>query len=145
MAKVRSVLLVAVQFGSLALLLLSGPLLPAGAALRALLLAGVLLGLWAVATMDRRSFTVLPDVRPGGSLATSGPYRYIRHPMYAAVLLAALALVLDHPSVARLLAWAVLLADLLVKLHYEERLLAERFPEYRDYCARTARLIPFLF
>jgi protein-S-isoprenylcysteine O-methyltransferase Ste14 len=142
---VRSYTLVGVQLASIAVLLFSGPLLPQEPAWRAMLAAGVLLGLWALATMDRRSLTALPDVRPGGSLATRGPYRAIRHPMYAAVLLAGLALVLDRPSVLRVAAYAVLSVDLLFKLNYEERLLEREYPEYDAYRARTKRLIPFIY
>lgn len=141
----RSYALVAVQLACLLLLLISGPIVPREPVWRALLAAGALLGLWALATMDRRSLTVMPDVRPGGSLATRGPYRYIRHPMYAAVLLAGLALVLDHPSTARVTAYAVLFVDLLLKLEYEERLLEREYPEYAAYRARTKRLIPFIY
>lgn len=141
----RSYALVAVQLASIAVLLIAGPLVPREPAWRAMLAAGVMLGLWALATMDRRSLTALPDVRPGGSLATRGPYRAIRHPMYAAVLLAGLALVLDQPSVTRVAAYAVLAVDLLLKLSYEERLLEREYPEYGAYRARTKRLIPFLY
>jgi protein-S-isoprenylcysteine O-methyltransferase Ste14 len=65
--------------------------------------------------------------------------------MYSAVLLIALALVLGRLSVARVAVWALLLGVLLVKLDYEETLLARRFPEYTAYRKRTKRLIPFVY
>jgi len=74
-----------------------------------------------------------------------GPYRFIRHPMYAALLLVGAALTLDQPSPMRLAALAVLLAVILVKLHYEERLLGAAFPEYARYKQETSRLIPFVY
>lgn len=139
-----SSLLVAVQFGCLLLLLLTGPLLPADIAGQALVVLGLGLGGWALATMPPRTLNVFPDVRAGASLVTQGPYRYVRHPMYTALLLLTLGLVLDRPDPVRLALWAVLLIDLWLKLTYEERLLARRFPDYPGYKARTKRLIPFL-
>jgi protein-S-isoprenylcysteine O-methyltransferase Ste14 len=38
----------------------------------------------------------MPDLKANSILVTSGPYKFIRHPMYAAVLLITLAVVLNH-------------------------------------------------
>ncbi|MBM4134604.1 MAG: isoprenylcysteine carboxylmethyltransferase family protein [Nitrospira sp.] len=140
----KSFLLVGAQFLCLGVLLVTGPLLPDGLAERALVGVGLGLAVWALVTMSPRSLTAFPDVRPGGVLATNGPYRYIRHPMYTAVLLLTLGLVLGHASLLRLIVWLVLAVNLWVKLSYEERLLAQRFPDYPAYRAGTKRLIPFL-
>jgi protein-S-isoprenylcysteine O-methyltransferase Ste14 len=103
------------------------------------------LAAWAVAAMKLRHLNPLPAPRPDARLVTRGPYRWIRHPMYAAVLIMMLALVLDQPTPARLIVWLVLLVTLLTKMNYEETLLARRFPEYAAYRKRTKRLIPFVY
>ena len=80
----------------------------------------------------------------GRRLCTSGPFRWIRHPLYAAFLTVfnpALALYLDH--VVYLL-WALLLHPL---WHWvivpEENLMQRRFgDEYRRYCDQTGRFVP---
>ena len=41
--------------------------------------------------------------------------------------------------------WLILLADLLIKLHYEERLLVQHFRGYRDYMAVSKRLVPYVY
>lgn len=140
-----SFLLVAMQFLCIAAILLTGPLLPASPVGRGLAALGLALGLWAIRTMPRRSLHVLPEVREGATLVTQGPYRYIRHPMYAALLGVTLVLVLDQPTGLRLILWLILLADLLAKLLREEQYLARRFEEYREYQRRTFRLVPFIF
>ncbi len=142
--RLTSFLLVGMQFGCLGLLLVTGPLLPAGSAGRALAALGLGLGGWAFATMPLRTLNAFPDVRAGASLVTEGPYRYVRHPMYTALLLLTLGLVLGHASPLRLIVWLVLALNLWVKLTYEETLLARRFADYPAYQAGTKRLIPFL-
>ncbi len=106
---------------------------------------GGTLGAWAVVTMKPHRVSPLPQPRREARLVTRGPYRWIRHPMYAAVLSITLALVIDHAKPLRLVAWTILLGDLLLKMQYEETLLARRFPEYAAYRKRTKRLIPFVY
>ncbi len=110
-----------------------------------LLLAGVGLGVWAMLAMQTANFSVLPVPREGASLITRGPYRWIRHPMYAAVLLACAGLVLNLSEPMLWIAWILLAVNLIVKLNLEEHLLATRHAAYADYRRRTARLIPRVF
>lgn len=140
----RSYLLVFIQFLCLGLIALSGPP-PSQPPLIALVVGGVLLGLWGIATMRLSRLSVLPDLLAHAELVTAGPYRLIRHPMYASLLLVALGLVLAAPSLWRWLIWAALLVNLVVKLRYEEGLLLARFPAYADYRRRTWRLLPWVF
>lgn len=143
-SRVKSLWLVGVQFGCLGLFLVTGPLLPGGLAGQVLMVLGSSVGVWALATMPLGTLNALPDVRAEATLVMGGPYRYVRHPMYTAALLLTLSLVSEHPSLARIAIWLVLVIDLWVKLTYEEELLARRFADYSEYKARTKRLIPFL-
>ncbi len=143
--KALSYLLVALQFASLAVFALTGPWLAGMPWLLAAEFGGLLLGIWALLSVGQGNLHILPDVRAGATFVRKGPYRFIRHPMYAALLLVALALTLDQPSPPRLAALALLLAVLLIKLHYEERLLDAAFPAYARYKQETSRLIPFVY
>ena len=109
----------------------------------AITIAALFLGIWAIATL-RFSVNVLPDVRESQLLFTEGPYKFIRHPMYTSVLLATAAWVSNRPDVFSVLLWLMLLADLLIKLRYEESLLTARFPDYKAYSKKAKRLIPFI-
>ena len=109
------------------------------------LAAGIALGVWAVSANRPGNFNIRPLPKAGGQLVRNGPYAYIRHPMYASILLGALALVLDTPSPLRWAIWGVLLVDLIVKLTYEETLLVAHHPEYAALQQRTKRLAPFIY
>jgi protein-S-isoprenylcysteine O-methyltransferase Ste14 len=88
---------------------------------------------------------VLPEPRADAQLVARGPYRFIRHPMYASLLIFTLALVLAAPAWWRWLIWLALLVNLVLKLSYEERMLVARFPAYAAYQERTWRLVPWVY
>lgn len=142
--KVIDYLLVGVQLLCFVYLAVTGPWVAEGLWLVLEVLGG-LLGVWAVLAMRLDRVRVTPTPRADVELVESGPYRWIRHPMYVAVLLVGLALVLNAPSAGRWGAWLVLAADLVVKLNYEEQLLAKALPNYGDYRQRTWRLVPGLY
>lgn len=116
---------------------------PSPAVIAVQCLAGLLM-LWARWTFGRRSFHAAANPTAGG-LVTSGPYRFIRHPIYTAVCLFGWAGVVDSGSVLALLLGLLLLAGALGRILSEERLLVETYPEYQAYARVTKRMIPYLF
>lgn len=140
---IRSYLLVGVQFLLIAFLVWYGGVF-GGILSNILLVLGLLLGLWAVMTMHFR-VSIFPEVRSGQQLFTGGPYQFIRHPMYTAVLLATFSWVMHRIDIISLFAWFCLLIDLMIKLVYEERLLREKFSDYEAYATRSKRLIPWIY
>lgn len=141
----RSYLLVLVQFCCLVGLVFTGPWIAHRVEYLMLEAGGILLRVWVLWTMRLSRLHILPDVTAGSSLVTDGPYRFIRHPMYTAVLLVFLALVLNSFTWWRGVLWIVLLVDLVMKLTYEEHLLVQQFKEYRDYQNQTKRLVPGVY
>lgn len=141
----RSYFLVLIQFAAIFALLATGPWWAGTTMLQLLELVGLGLGLWAVIAMRLPNVHILPDVRPHAQLVQRGPYHWIRHPMYSALLLTTLALLLTHFSLLRLGLWLVLLLDLLIKLRYEERLLAAHYLGYATYQQQTKRLLPLVY
>ncbi|MEY5098248.1 MAG: hypothetical protein RJA36_967 [Pseudomonadota bacterium] len=106
---------------------------------------GTLLGVWALAANRPGNFNIRPVPKPDGQLVEHGPYRWIRHPMYSAVLLLAAGCA---TFLSALLGWVLvlLLAGVLAaKAALEERLMRELHPGYAPYCSRTRRFIPYLY
>lgn len=104
----------------------------------------VVLMVWARMTFGRRSFHLAANPTAGG-IVTSGPYRFIRHPIYAAVCLFVLAGAGAHGSWRNILLSCVVVGGAMLRIFSEETLLRARYPEYREYAARTWRLLPFIF
>lgn len=99
---------------------------------------------WARVAFGGRSFHASANPTEGG-VVTSGPYRFVRHPIYAAVLYFTWAGVLSHLSIVNLVLGICAVAGAGLRIAAEERLLLERYPEYKEYANRTKRIIPFLF
>lgn len=113
---------------------------PAGAWL--LGAGGIALMAWAVSCNRIGNFNIRPDPRPGGMLVDRGPYRWIRHPMYTAVIAcgAACAIVID--TTWGWLGVGALVLVLVVKAAVEERGMLRAHAEYESYRARTKRFVP---
>ncbi len=138
-------LLVAIQFAGIAFFVLTGNSYPQNGIVLVLEIVSVVVGLWAILAMKLHTVTVLPSVKKGGQLCTSGPYRVIRHPMYTAVLLLLLAFLLNNYSHTGLVVFVVVLVDLIVKMNVEEKILIAHYTNYKDYMIGTKRIVPFLY
>jgi len=146
--RVGSVLVAAQLVGMAVLAVLGAPRFlqgqaPAGAWLLAAAGAGV--GAWALAHNRPGNFNIRPTPREGGQLVHAGPYRWIRHPMYTAVIACGAACAWAAGSMPAWLVAAALVAVLATKAQLEERWMQQRHPAYADYRRRTRRFVPWLF
>jgi protein-S-isoprenylcysteine O-methyltransferase Ste14 len=105
--------------------------------------AAVVLMIAARITFGSRSFHAAANPTKGG-LVTTGPYRWFRHPIYAAILYFCWSTALDHHSAPAILAAVIVTIGAAVRMHAEETLLVGMYPEYVAYRARTARVVPFV-
>ena len=85
-------------------------------------------------------------VKVGHSLITSGPYRWVRHPIYSGMGLALIGTALASGTLSGFLGLVFILFAFLVRVRQEEALMRETFPaEYPQYSTHTARLIPGVY
>ena len=89
-----------------------------------------------------RSFSMMSEAR---RLVTSGPYRFVRHPLYVAEELAIIGISMQFFSLSTAFVLAVQIAFQLRRMRNEEAVLAESFAEYAAYRQRTARLLPGIY
>jgi protein-S-isoprenylcysteine O-methyltransferase Ste14 len=142
----RSLLLVFAQSLLLLYLFLTGPVIPTNLLSSILELGGIGLGLWSLWSMRITAIQITADVAPDSNLVSDGPFEFIRHPMYLAVILVSFGLLLNDVTTLRILSALLLTFDLIAKASYEEMLLVKYFKKsYEDYQKKTKRFIPFIY
>lgn len=109
------------------------------------LAVGLMLGAWTLATNRPENFNINHKAKAGASLCFDGPYRFLKHPMYLAVLIALAGICLMSLSWLSLLAWVALIFVLDRKARLEERSLIKRSGDYELYSRKTRRFIPCLY
>ena len=105
--------------------------------------SGIAVAIWARVYLGRNwGMPMTQKAEP--ELVTSGPYRFVRHPIYSGILLALVGTALATNLLGLLIA-AILAAYFYYSASVEEKNLAATFPtEYPTYRAQTKMLIPFV-
>ncbi len=114
-----------------------------------LFLAGLSVTFWARRTLGAmwgvstsRQVKLLPDHR----LIQSGPYAWVRHPMYLGWWFSALGLLMIYQTWIVLVIFIMSLAVFYRRARLEENVLAEKFgDEWKSYVVRSKCLIPFIY
>jgi protein-S-isoprenylcysteine O-methyltransferase Ste14 len=109
-----------------------------------LCVAGIAFAIWARRYLGR-NWGMPMSLREGHELITTGPYAYVRHPIYSGILLAQLGSFLAGREW-----WLALFVACAIYFIYsavtEEKLMAHEFPtEFQNYKQRTKMLVPFVF
>lgn len=135
-------LLVVLQFASITVVIF--PAGRVGALWTGLTIAAAGIGWvgWSVLFNRWGNFNIRPEPRAGARLATDGPYRWVRHPMYLGSLVIGIGACVAGPDIWRLVAWLMLAATLIAKARREEVGLLAQFPEYDGFRRGRAFLIP---
>ncbi|MEN8040789.1 MAG: isoprenylcysteine carboxylmethyltransferase family protein [Actinomycetota bacterium] len=107
----------------------------------ALMVAGVVVGLWAAAYLGK-GLTPLPLPNGATDLVTRGPYRLVRHPIYVSVMLLGAGITIRSGSAIVALAFVALVALFAVKARWEEMHLIDAFPGYERYMEASGRFSP---
>ena len=92
-----------------------------------------------------RNWSAEVSVKRDHALIRSGPYRLVRHPIYSGMVLALAGTALATGETRSFVGAGLIGLGFILKLQAEEARMRETFPEYADYCRRTARLIPGLY
>ena len=101
------------------------------------------LAVWIFTHNRPGNFNIIPDIKEGCRLIKSGPYAYIRHPMYSAVLLFALS-TLSMFALWKIGVVVILVLILYFKAKREENFWCAKTAEYQAYQKETKMFIPFI-
>ena len=100
---------------------------------------------WARFILGRNWSSAIQKVE-GQQVIKSGPYRYIRNPIYSGMLLGFISTAFINGSIAGLIGLALILTSFLIKIHKEQAFLVREFgDEYREYMRHSWALIPFIY
>ena len=116
-----------------------------GYALAGVMLTGLLLTWWARLHLGRLWSSVITR-KEDHRIVDTGPYAFIRHPIYTGLITALLATSIAQATVTAILGAALVAFGLWLKARSEERfLMVELGPDaYASYCGRVPMLVPFL-
>jgi len=90
------------------------------------------------------SLTALPIPREQGQLVTNGLYSRVRHPIYFGLLVMGAGVILDAGYWPQIIVYMLLYALLNTKAEFEESLLRQKYPQYKQYAEKTPRFFPRL-
>jgi len=142
---VKSAVLVFIQFTSLLFFIADRHLL-AYNYLLGIQILGIVVAFWGISTIRKGHFNIQPEVKSNAQLITSGPFKYIRNPMYTGIILFFSVSVSTYFTVYRMMVLLVLITVLLLKIKSEEVFLTQKFGNaYSTYKAQTKRLVPFVY
>lgn len=108
------------------------------------LLIATITALWIFTHNRVGNFNVVPEIREDAKLIVTGPYRFVRHPMYSSLILFIFGIVLWHFNWVNLLALSIMIIAVSLKAFKEERLWSYHHKDYSDYKSRTKMIIPFI-
>jgi protein-S-isoprenylcysteine O-methyltransferase Ste14 len=90
--------------------------------------------------------TKIVVVQKDQKVITTGPYKYIRHPMYSGVIILFFALPLALGSLFALIPGIPLTIALIIRTCFEDKMLHEELPGYKEYARKTRyRLLPWVW
>ena len=142
----RSAILLFFQLTLIGLIFMTSGVFASSTALLFVQITGIILGIWAAIFLFQRSkFNAFAEVREGASLIRSGPFKYIRNPIYSSIFLIQIPLVLEDLTIINITLVVLLAYILHLKIQMEEKYLHNEFSDYKEYKKNTWRLLPLIY
>ena len=106
---------------------------------------GLFGAIWARINLGR-NWSGYVTYKEGQTLVTTGPYRYVRHPIYTSMILMFIGTILYYGSLIISVIFVILAIDFILRTRKEEEIMIKLFGErYKEYMKRTKRLIPLIY
>lgn len=98
---------------------------------------------WARRSFHQGQFNIHAEPK-AGQMITSGPYKFIRHPMYTSALIMIWSGIFGHFSTLNLIIGVVVTGVVFIRILVEEKYLRAHYPEYMEFSKKTKLIIPFI-
>ena len=140
----NSRLLVGIQFLAIVLIMIPKPTIMITSLWWVCLLIATAIALWIFRHNKIGNFNIAPEIRTHAKLIVTGPYRFVRHPMYSALILFMVGVVLLHFHWINVLLLTIMIGAVGMKAFKEEKLWDRYDSAYEAYKRRTKMIIPFI-
>jgi protein-S-isoprenylcysteine O-methyltransferase Ste14 len=90
------------------------------------------------------NFNIRPEIRKNAKLIVTGPYKFVRHPMYSSLILFMVGVVLHWFSFTNLVFLFIMIFALSLKAFREEKLWHTNDNSYAEYKKHTTMIIPYI-
>lgn len=143
-AKLYSYFLVIVQFSCITLLIFLNPSMFTKTLPLVIFCLGISLFLYIMYDIKTANFNIIPEIKENAPLITTGVYKYIRHPMYFAVIVTIFSPLSSTLNLTNICIGIVLIFTLFLKAKKEENLWMQESKEYAKYKEKTKMIVPFV-
>jgi protein-S-isoprenylcysteine O-methyltransferase Ste14 len=100
---------------------------------------------WTLWTIKFDKFSLLKQSTKKSRLVPKGPFVYIRHPIYTALIILSTSWVYSQINIPRVLVWIILMVTVILTIIYYEHILSKQVSDFGLYKQRTYRIIPFIY
>jgi len=140
-----SSILVMLKFGLFFTILYLGGIVPVNLIGLGVQIIGVILYVLAFINFNSKYFSFMPLPKPGAYIIMHGPYSFLRHPMYLAMLLITLPLTYEYFSLKMALLQGTFLIVIGLLVYIEEYVFGNVDLNYKNYIKYTKMIFPLLF
>lgn len=104
----------------------------------------IIIMIWARITFGMRSFHASANSTKG-KLITHGPYKLLRHPIYASIIYFFIASLIAFPAIDTCIGVLLIIGSTYARMIFEEISLKKTYKEYESYSQKSKRIIPYVF
>ena len=137
--------LLILQFLCMGYIVFTGPIVTSNIVVLSFEVFAVFLIVWTLWTIKFDKFSLLKQSSKKSRLVPKGPFIYIRHPIYTALIILSTAWIYNKLDIPRILVWAILMVTVILTIIYYENILSKKVSDFGLYKQRTYRIIPFIY
>ncbi len=137
--------LLILQFLCMGYIVFTGPIVTSNIVVLSIEVFALFLVAWTLWTIKFDKFSLLKQSTKKSRLVPKGPFVYIRHPIYTALIILSTSWIYTQINIFRVLVWVILMVSVVLTIIYYEHVLSKTVSDFGLYKQRTYRIIPFIY